>query len=154
MKSIIFCIFVLNIVCVFCSETQIYTDISQVSYLTFNNSKYNFFNQQQMECIGGDACNWSNLINSIKCINYNQHEYTTKWRCSVLNKNFEIVSSDVICMHKTNTTIMVNSCYVKYVLSRTQLGKENYFHMHELKNFVNDLMSLLDVLSKFNTSFI
>lgn len=103
--------------------------LSNVGSLTFYKNAYTTGNRlepiPQLQCVGGDACNYAYLIQSIQCINNGNNEFDNpQWSCSTdISNKFKLGKTIVSCegfMNSSDKFKLAGSCGLKYELFFTQ----------------------------------
>jgi len=112
--------------------------LSNVGSLTFYKNAYTTGNRlepiPQLQCVGGDACNYAHLIQSIQCVNRGNNEFDNpQWSCSTdISNKFRLGKTVVSCegfMNSEDKFKLAGSCGLKYELFLTQ-------HSSSFGNFV------------------
>lgn len=85
----------------------------------------------QLNCVGGDACDYSDYVKHITCTNigFDYDSSSIKWHCLAnngnLDKRFALTQTDISCesYYPAGGYVLRNSCLVNYKLNKT-----NYFY--------------------------
>lgn len=111
-------------------------DIRNVKTLTFFKNKFTTANRskpiKQLNCVGGNACNYENEINSVQCTNVGTNDTNdVQWKCETnLPSNLSFGKTNVNCegLKNNNDKIKLkNSCGLEYTLNHSSDNNYNYY---------------------------
>lgn len=114
------------------SESLISFDPQNVSTMTFRKNKFTSGNRtqpiEQLNCVGGNACSYSNSIDSVQCTNVGLNDSEeVQWKCTTdLPKNLSLGQTNVNCEGYKNSKDklkLVNSCGLEYTLNNADRWK-------------------------------
>lgn len=102
-------------------------DLKNVQAFTFEKNKYTTGSRlnpiPQLNCVGGNACDDSHIINNIQCTNMGTDDYgKIQWKCNASCtgvNNFYMTNTDVTCEGLTSNTDelkLKGSCGLNYHL--------------------------------------
>ena len=113
-----------------------YTDsmnLAEVKALTFYKDRMTTSRRtspiKQLNCVGGNACKYSNLIETVQCLNRGTDEYgDVQWECSAqLPEYLRLGQAIVSCEGYTSSNDnmkLVGSCGLEYYLQTTTTGTD------------------------------